>query len=284
MDLKNFDLPFATDNTLELSGGSRSKSYRINDYIVRIPLRTDSLMEQQREAEISALMQKHLPEKLKNKVTHIHFNGKCTYHKEIKGDSLQKLYNQMDINNRHKVAKDIAELLSAIHSIPLSEVQKITQKYNKICRNENKIALTEFDYNTAKTYILETSDGKINLDAFKVEIQTNDFTLCHNDLHADNIIVNNSNFNGFIDFGEAGINPRINDFFHLYRLDRDFSVDVIKEYNKLSDYQIDIRAADYQFLTNTGYTLEKRKDKPLFKSEVAKVLKNFINSYQKKWG
>jgi hypothetical protein len=56
---------------------------------------------------------------------------------------------------------------------------------------------------------------------------------------------------------------------------------VIKEYNKISDYKIDVKAADYQFLSNTGYTLEKRKDRPSFKPEVAKVLENFAGSYQR---
>ena len=32
--------------------------------------------------------------------------------------------------------------------------------------------------------------------------------------------------------------------------------------------------------SNTGYTLEKRKDRPSFKPEVAKVLENFAGSYQ----
>ncbi len=35
--------------------------------------------------------------------------------------------------------------------------------------------------------------------------------------------------------------------------------DVIDEYNKISDYKIDKKAADYQFLSNTGYTLENVK-------------------------
>ena len=77
MDLNDFDLPFATENAVELSGGSRSKGYCVGDYIVRIPLREDSLIEQMREAEISALMQEYLPENLKNKVTNVQFNGRC---------------------------------------------------------------------------------------------------------------------------------------------------------------------------------------------------------------
>ena len=90
----------------------------------------------------------------------------------------------------------------------------------------------DFDYSTAKEHILEVSGGKINLDNFKTTIPTDGLALCHNDLHAGNMVVKDNKLNGFIDFGEAGVNPRITDFFHLYRLDRDLAVDVIKEYNK----------------------------------------------------
>ena len=45
---------------------------------------------------------------------------------------------------------------------------------------------------------------------------------------------------------------------------------------KVSDYKIDKQAADYQFLSNTGYTLEKRKNRANFKSEVTKVLQNIV--------
>lgn len=286
MDLSDFDLPFATDNAVELSGGSRSKGYRVNEWIVRIPVRDDSLEEQKREAEISALMQKYLPVHLKSKVTNVRFNGKCAYHKEIQGDLLEAYqiknnYSAMDSKQRHQLASDIAELLAAVHNIPLEKVQAATQKYAKTCRNENKTVQNDFDYSTAKENISDVSGGKINLDTFKTAIPTDGLALCHNDLHAGNMIIKDGKLNGFIDFGEAGINPRINDFFHLYRLDRDLAVDVIKEYNKLSDYKIDIKAADYQFLSNTGYTLEKRKDRPSFKPEVGKILKNFAGSYQK---
>ena len=56
--------------------------------------------------------------------------------------------------------------------------------------------------------------------------------------------------------------------------------DIINEYNKISDYKIDMQATDYQFLSNTGYTLEKRKNRASFKSEVAKVLQKNV-FYQK---
>ncbi len=286
MNLNYFDLPFTTENAIELFGGSRSRGYRVGSWIVRIPLRDDSLMEQKREAEISALMQKYLPDELKSKVVNVQFNGKCAYHHEIQGSLLESFnekknaYDSMNPKQRHQLAVDIAKVLVAIHNIPISEVQTITQKYVKTCRNENKTTQADFDYAIVKEHILAVSGDKINLDTFKTAILTDGLALCHNDLHAGNMIIKDGKLNGFIDFGEAGINPRINDFFHLYRLDRDLAVDMIREYNKISDYKIAIKAADYQFLSNTGYTLEQRKNKPSFKPEVTKVLVNFVSSYQ----
>jgi len=286
MDLKDFDLPFDTDNAVELTGGSRSRGYWVNGWIVRVPLRGTTLVEQKREAEISALMQKHLPAHLKDKVTNVRFNGKCAYHKAIQGDLLAAYrgvdyYEKMNTKERQKLSGDIAELLVAIHNIPLVEVRTITQKYAKTCFNENKTVLADFDYEVAKARIWDVSGGRLDLDAFKITIPTDGLSLCHNDLHSGNIIIKNGILSGFIDFGEAGINPRINDFFHLYRLDRSLTVNVIDEYNKLSDYKIDIGVADYQFLSNTGYTLEQRKDRPAFKPEVAKVLEIFCNNLRK---
>lgn len=280
-ELDNYDLPFSTANAKLLSGGSRSRGYRISDWIVRVPTKSDFLLEQQREANISGLLHKELPENLRNKVTNIHFNGKCFFHREIIGKTLQTVYKDMTALQRNDLAKDIAELLYAIHNIPLSAANKAIEQYSKVCRDENKTILTDFDYTTAKQQLLECSSGKLNLDTFKTKIPTDGLALCHNDLHAENIIINDcGKLSGFIDFGEAGINPRITDSFHLYRLDRKLMIGIINEYNKISDYKIDEQAANYQFLSNTGYTLEKRKNRANFKSEVANVLQK--NAFSKK--
>lgn len=276
-ELDSYDLPFPINNPELLPGGSRSHGYRVNSWIVRIPTREEFIIEQQRENDISKLLQKELPKNLQHKVTNIHFNGKCSYHHEIIGEPLEKVYKNLNTDQRKNLAKDIAELLCAIHNIPLSKADKITSQYSKVCRNENKTNLADFDYNTAREHLLECSSGKLDLDTYRTEIPTNGLALCHNDLHAENIIINEKGeLSGFIDFGEASINPRITDFFHLYRLDKTLMIDVINEYNKISDYKIDKKATDYQFLSNTGYILEKRKNKPNFKLKVAKILQNSI--------
>lgn len=276
-ELDIYGLPFSSENAELLSGGSRSHGYRVNGWIMRIPTKEDFWIEQKREADISELLHKELPENLRNKVTYTHFNGKCSFHREIIGDTLQKVYKDMSVKQRKDLARDIAELLYAIHNIPLSEVNKVIEQYSKVCRDENKTNLTDFNYSIAREQLLECSCSKLDLDIFKTEVPTDGLALCHNDLHAENIIINTSGkLSGFIDFGEAGVNPRITDFFHLYRLDRMLMINIIDEYNKISDYKIDKQATDYQFLSNTGYTLEKRKNRANFKSEVTKVLQNSV--------
>ncbi len=120
----------------------------------------------------------------------------------------------MTIKQRKVLAKDIAELLCAIHNIPLSFVNKTIEKYSKTCRNENKTVLIDFNYDIAKKQLLECSSGRLNLDMFKTQIPTDGLALCHNDLHTENIIIDKrGKLSGFIDFGEAGINPQMTDFF-----------------------------------------------------------------------
>lgn len=268
----------------ELKGGSRSKAYRINKHILRIPTQEKFLSEQAREADISLLLQENLPEKYLTQVTHIIFNGNYSLHPEIEGDLLQALWNENKLSslNIKKIAKQIAELLFQIHSVDIKTVQERLSQYSKICRNENITLKHDFDYEIAKKHIWDYSEGKVNLDDFRTVISSDGVALCHNDLHAENIIIKNGKLAGFIDFGEAGINPRITDFFHFYRLSRDFALEVIEAYNSLSPVKINIHEADYQFLSNTGYTIEQRqrvgKIMPLFYDEVKKALLLFSES------
>ena len=275
---------YSSTNVQELKGGSRSKAFLINQKVVRIPTQEKFAREQEREALISLLLQENLPAKYSSKVTNISFNGNYSVHQEIEGDLFQSLWNENKLSplSLKKIAKQIAELLFQIHSIDIKLVQKKLSQHAKICRNENITLKPDFDFETAQKHILNYSDGKINLDDFQTPIETNCLALCHNDLHAENIIIKGGELSGFIDFGEAGINPRITDFFHFYRLSRAFALEVIEAYNSLSSHPISFQEADYQFLSNTGYTIEQRlrcgKDMPLFFKEVKNALRHFAES------
>ena len=132
-ELDCYDLPFATDNAELLPGGSRSRGYKINGWIVRVPTKKEFLLEQQREAAISSVLHQALLEKLKNKVTYIHFNGKCSFHKEIMGESLHKVYKDMSTEQR----KDL--------SLAYSQVLGI-QKYEDL---KNELVRIQDDYRKA---------------------------------------------------------------------------------------------------------------------------------------
>lgn len=272
------------EKCLRLEGGSRSVAYKINNQIIRIPTKEFFLEEQERESQISLFLQKYLPQKFSLKIPHLKFNGCYCVHQAIEGELLQSVWNRKNLSptGLKNIAREIAELLYHIHNTPLNPIQDILAKYSKICRNENKTLNSDFDYRIARKHILNYSSGKIDLDNFRTVISSEGVALCHNDLHAENIIINNGDLAGFIDFGEAGINPRITDFFHFYRLSRDFALEVIKAYNDFSPFKINIKEADYQFLSNTGYTIEQRlragKNMPLFYEEVRKALLLFAES------
>lgn len=275
--LKKYNLPFDTKNAVLLYGGSRSKAYFVGENIVRIPTQDKFLVEQARETNISQIIQNNIPADSQNMVPSLVFTGQCTYHKQIKGNLLHNVFHTLTTEDKKNLAQDIAKLLFAIHSIAIDKFETIQKKYDKTCSNENKTILEDFNYEIAKQHILNCSDNTLNLDDFKTNIPTSPIALCHNDLHSQNIIIDENNrLAGFIDFGEAGINPLITDFFHLYRLEGSFARNVIKEYNKITNYPISILAADYQFLSNTGYHLEKRKERTSFTAEVQKVLRKFL--------
>lgn len=281
ISLQEYGLPFSEENAVLLSGGSRSKAYEVDGWIVRIPTREEFLVEQEREAEILQFLHQSIPTDFQKKFPQVEFNGKCAFHKKIEGEPLQKLIVENKISSSEKIflAAEIADLLQVLHEVDITQIKKISNKYQKKCRNENKTKEPDFDYRSAKENILFYSNNQINIDEFRTEISAEGAALCHNDLHSENIIINNQKLSGFIDFGEAGINPRITDFFHFYRIDRDFALKIVANYNQFSDYKIDYKQLDYQFLSNTGYTIQKRKKiAPLsqyFEKEVKKALQKF---------
>ena len=106
-----------------------------------------------------------------------------------------------------------------------------------------------------------SSECKIDLDYYKPTLPNTDKALCHNDLSGSNLLLNPESDDilaGIIDFGNVVVMPKYQDFFPLYKVDRKLAIDTLTE-----------------------YTLEKRKDRPSFKPEVAKVLENFAGSYQR---
>ena len=262
--LFNSKLSHLVEEPVRLIGGSKSFAYQVNDYVVRFPKDEIVWQSQQQEAKISELLQTNLPDKWKNKVT----NVVCcstqeypfAYHKMIKGKICDNIrgktdysvcYANLSEHQKKLLAQDIAEFLVVLHSIP-------TDITNPMAENWNFTGKADFDYELCKSVLLKYSNNKINLDDFKSDIANNDIVFAHNDMSGSNIVLDEQKENvlqGVLDFGNAGIMPRINEFFPYYKIERQLARYIISAYNEISDTKINQTQVDYIVLVYLGYLM-----------------------------
>ena len=285
--LFNSKLSYLIGNPNRLVGGSKSFAYQINDYVVRFPKAEIIWQSQQQEAQISALLQAKLPNKWKSKITNVVCYSASeypfAYHKIIKGKicdnirgetSYNTCYDNLSESQKKLLAKDIAELLVALHSIP-------TDITNPMAENWNFTNKTDFDYKLCKSALLKYSNNKINLDDFKCNITNDDLVFAHNDMSGSNLILDETKDNvlqGILDFGNAGNMPRINDFFPYYKINRQLSRDIIAVYNQISNSKISQQMADYIVLVYLGYIVSNQENQGKTISDfILMILSNFMS-------
>jgi len=117
----------------------------------------------------------------------------------------------------------------------------------------------------------------INLDEYKPTSPNTCKALCHNDLSGSNLLLSsesNDILAGIIDFGNTIVMPKYQDFFPLYKINRQLAVDTLNEYNKLTASKIEQKQTDFMTLCYIGYGLAQNKEKlsPYF----MKILKPFL--------
>lgn len=88
---------------------------------------------------------------------------------------IMRIPTKEDFLIEQKREADISELLHAIHNIPFSEVNKAVSKYSKICRNENKTTLSDFNYHIAREQLLDCSLNKLDLNTFETKLPKSDW-------------------------------------------------------------------------------------------------------------
>lgn len=285
--LSKSNLSYLIGKPIRLVGGSKSFAYLVNDYVVRFPKAEIIWQSQQLEAKISKLLQTRLPDKWKNKVTNVVCCSTSeypfAYHKIIKGKicdnirgetSYNTCYDNLSKSQKKLLAKDIAELLVALHSIP-------TDITNPMAENWNFTNKADFNYELCKSVLLKYSNNKINIDNFKCNIASDDVVFTHNDMSGSNIILDETKDNvlqGILDFGNAGNMPRINDFFPYHKINRQLSRDIIAVYNQISNTKISQQMADYIVLLYLGYIMyNQEKQGKTVSSFALMILSNFMS-------
>lgn len=290
--ISSSNLPFLQGGLSRLNGGSKSFAFSVNGYVVRFPKAEVIWQSQQQEAQISELLQANLSDKWKSKVTKVSCceasDYPFAYHKMIKGKICDNIRGETDYNTcfanlsdmqKDLLAADIADFLTELHRIKANI-------FNPMAENWNFLLKSDFDYEACKFLLAKYTKQQINLDDFVCDIVQDDFVVAHNDMSGSNLAVDETQehiLQGILDFGNAGLMPRINEFFPYYKISRRLARQIISCYNEQNTAKINQQAADYMLLVYCGYFLdlrEKQGKEPF--QFILSILQNFIQDYKGK--
>ena len=205
-----------------------------NDFILRVPdreFRNEKGLEMlQREAKVLDFLQDKI-ELTIPKIIHLHDSEEIPFsiHKKIPGKSLVFVFNQLNNQQKKNIGATIGQFLSKLHSEELRII------FEKNFPNDDRFAIkeSEFKIEFKKFWEQRYRDAESiafkHLDAKQKKWLTNIFEeylnnknnfifsprISHCDFDTSNILVNNSNVTGIIDFEECQIwDPAIDLLFH----------------------------------------------------------------------
>lgn len=227
---------FSVKSIKVIGEGFDSVAYLANDeYIFKRSKHKEAAQNMKKEIKVL----RYLEGKLSLEIPIIDYydeeNNICGY-KKIKGEVLTpEMYSSMSGDEQEQLAKDIANFLTLLHSLPLPEIEElesdIVQDYKS-------------DYDALKVMIYDKipSKSKTYLDALFRRILSDEritkysVALCHNDLSCNHIIMKNNRVVGIIDFGDVAITDRDRDFIYLLEnsdeeIGREFGLKVLDYYN-----------------------------------------------------
>ena len=270
-------------NIIRLQSGSRSVAYYTDDYIVRFPKAEVIWQTMQREKTVIDAVYPHLMPYFERKIHKIELIdgtypfsiSKRFYGKICDGrpeSDYATLYQNIQPERQFKLAQDLAMFFHLMHQI---DYTKLTiPEPTEAIDNWDVTLRGDFDYTKAREALLP---HKIDLDDYKPTSPNTDKALCHNDLSGSNLLLNPESDNilaGIIDFGNAIVMPKYQDFYPLYKISRKLATDVLNEYNKLTTSRIEQKQTDFMALCYIGYGLALNKDNP--SPYFLKLLKLFL--------
>lgn len=202
-----------------ISEGDHSKAYKINnDYVLKVAKNDEGSKGLVKECKIlKAIKGKTtvaVPKVVKTGSITIK-NKECGYSicSLVEGKKLSpEQFKKLSKPQREQIAKDIALFLTELHAIETN----IPYKINRLQELDEQL---EF----IKQHYFERFDKRKKNQIIKFYEKEKEFTkqttnricLIHNDFSSSNILFDDNNFAGVIDFGDAGIGDEDNDFLCL---------------------------------------------------------------------
>lgn len=228
-----------------LNTGANSVALIINnEYIFRFPLNKNNFESYLKEEKVLNIIRPYIksveiPQLNLYQYKDMYF----TQHKMIKGVDYIKI-KKPSKQLKQNLSKSLANFLFELHSIKDSKLDFIDVKqfnanaYNLNDKDNQKILINTLQHNCIDD-INKSLDFVNNYKNFKTEYNV----LCHDDLHEENILVQDDNLSGVIDFGCVVKRKYDTDFSNLLEYDIELGLMTIKEYEKLSNRKVDLKFA-----------------------------------------
>ena len=155
-------------------------------------------------------------------------NGRpYTLHREIKGESLSDCYNELNVKEKQKLAKDIVKMVYEFANIDYKEYpDKNFQKVSNFLDNLSNVSQNGYD---------------IKEHDFLKSLEKNHMILSHGDLNPGNLILRNHKLVAVIDFAFAGISSEFVDISRIVgRTPSEFKDMIVSAYEKKFQTKIDL--------------------------------------------
>ncbi len=223
-------------NISVLGEGLDSIAYLVNnEYIFKRSKHKEASDNMKKEVSVLRFLEGKLPLEIPQIGFYDEEMSICGY-REIKGEILTpEIYLKMSGEEQEQLAKDIADFLNRLHSLPLPNIDDLELDVVDDYKN---------DYSALKATIYNKipSQSQKNLDNLFSRILNDDRitkykkVLCHNDLSCNHIVIKNNRVVGIIDFGDVAITDRDKDFVYLLEnsgeeIGRDFGLRILDYYN-----------------------------------------------------
>lgn len=249
-----------TIHTIKYIGsGYDSNVYLVNNtYIFKFAKHNDAINAYQREKEILEFLRIEYHHNINIPIIEYYDVSGIIGYKKVEGQFLtSQLYLKMSNKKKEKLISDIAIFLKYLHSLDIKNLIKYKENIQDSFINdlhllkENifpKLNIEEQKY--IESFIRKAISDK---DLFNVP-----YSLCHNDLSANHILLDNEfNLCGIIDFGDASITQDYRDFVYLLEDSKEeigfsFGKSILDQYG----YKESNKALTYAKLIDDYYPIE----------------------------
>ncbi len=224
---------FKIDNFKLLNIGANSEAFMVNnEFIFRFPLKKTVFEDYKVEKQILETLEPYI-KSTKIPKTEIFDNDRISFskHKIIEGIDFYK--SKVDLSLKRKIAKQLAKFYVELHSVDTDNFDFLKDRGFHLEGYDISDKVNELKEILGDDFIEENISEKMDyLYETHNHFDEMDKVLCHGDIHEENIIINNGNLSGIIDFGNVFIGNRNVDFSSILEYDIDFGLSVIEEYEK----------------------------------------------------